>query len=294
MKVSFICASYNYAEFIAQTIESVLKQDFQDWELIVFDDGSTDNSLQVINRYVKKDSRIKLYTHENNSNKGLISTLISAASHAKGNWLAFIESDDLLKQDYLSQKFAALKDYPNCDMVFSAVEIMGNSLIRSNYDKIFARRDFQIKNNFNISLFLLENVVPTFSCVMIKKDIFNALDFSSPIAQNIDWWLWAQVFAKSDILYVNKTLSIWRKHEGSYISTVNASKFFAFRREIFNFIFKSDVKFLPSILLKLILYTNSTLFTKTFGSIARFLNRYALSLLYKLNKIKANLYYYSN
>ena len=54
MKVSFICASYNYKDYISETIESVIAQDNSDWELIVFDDGSTDGSCELIEQYTKK------------------------------------------------------------------------------------------------------------------------------------------------------------------------------------------------------------------------------------------------
>ncbi len=71
MKISVLTASYNYEKYISQTIESVLNQTYTDFEYIIFDDGSTDNSVNIIKEYAKKDKRIKFYTHENNSNKNL-------------------------------------------------------------------------------------------------------------------------------------------------------------------------------------------------------------------------------
>ena len=59
MKISIITTSYNYEEYIKETIESVISQTFQDWEMVIVDDGSKDNSVEVIKSYMEKDSRIK-------------------------------------------------------------------------------------------------------------------------------------------------------------------------------------------------------------------------------------------
>ena len=295
MKVSFICASYNYKDYISETIESVIAQDNSDWELIVFDDGSTDGSCELIEQYTKNDSRVKLYTHANNSNKGLITTLKEAAKVANGEWLAFIESDDILKPDYLSQKLNALEKFPDTDLIFSGVEILGTETLKKNYAEIFKNRDSLIKENFNIVHLIRENVIPTFSCVMIRKDLFaNKLDFNSPIAQNIDWWLWAQVFAEYKTLYLNKNLSIWRRHEGSYISSVQLSKMPHFIRSLFKIIFKSKIKILPRILLEIHMFFNTYEVTKIFGTPSRKIRNLALNALYRMNNIKPDLIYYNN
>ena len=62
-KISIITASYNYENFIKETIESVIAQTIQDWEMVIVDDGSTDNSINIIKEYCQKDSRIKLFTN---------------------------------------------------------------------------------------------------------------------------------------------------------------------------------------------------------------------------------------
>lgn len=69
--VSIIIPSFNYEKYITQTIESVINQTYTNWELIIVDDGSKDNSKEIIKDYCAKDNRIRLYTHENNQNLGL-------------------------------------------------------------------------------------------------------------------------------------------------------------------------------------------------------------------------------
>ena len=294
MKVSFICASYNYANYIAQTIESVIAQDIADWELIVFDDGSKDNSIEVINSYVKKDSRVKLFVHENNQNKGLINTIKAACNVAEGDWLAFIESDDILKPNYLSKKLDVIKANPDAQLVFSGVEILSSKVIQDNYIKIFERRNNLIKKDFNIAMLIQENPIPTFSCVMIKKSLFNSLDFSSPLAQNIDWWLWAQVLSSHKVVYVDENLSVWRRHENSYITSIDHAKMNNFIRSLFEFIFKSNIPILPRLMLELHLFLSIERIDKLFRTPARYICKSLRNSLYLMNKIKPVIIYYKD
>ena len=98
--ISIITASYNYANYIKECIDSVLSQDFTDWELIIVDDGSVDNSVEIIKSYT--DSRIRLIRNEKNS--GLKQTLLRGIQEAGGEYIAFLESDDIWRTDYLSKK----------------------------------------------------------------------------------------------------------------------------------------------------------------------------------------------
>ena len=99
--VSIIIASYNYENYIKETIQSVLNQTFEDWEMIIVDDGSKDNSIEVIKEYCSQDNRIKFFQHENGENKGLIETLKLGIEKASSNWLVFVESDDFIEENYI-------------------------------------------------------------------------------------------------------------------------------------------------------------------------------------------------
>ncbi|MBQ4646380.1 MAG: glycosyltransferase family 2 protein [Candidatus Gastranaerophilales bacterium] len=103
MHFSIITASYNYEDYIKETIESVINQTYSNWEMIIIDDGSKDNSVEVIQEYCKKDSRIKLLTHENHKNKGLIETIKLGIKNANNDWIVFLESDDTLASNYLEK-----------------------------------------------------------------------------------------------------------------------------------------------------------------------------------------------
>ena len=123
--ISVVTASYNYENYIKETIESVLAQTYSDWELIVVDDGSKDNSVKVIEEYCRKDSRIKLFTHENNVNKGLAETLKLGISKCSGDYIAFLESDDTWTANALQNKYNAIQKYPDAAILLNDLNLTG-------------------------------------------------------------------------------------------------------------------------------------------------------------------------
>ena len=122
--VSIILTSYNYAHYITEAIDSVLSQDFSDWELIIVDDGSRDNSVEIIKEYVKSDSRIKLYQHENASNKGLAESIKLGLSKCSNEWVVFLESDDILTNDSIKKRFEVIQNNSSIDLVFSIWKLL--------------------------------------------------------------------------------------------------------------------------------------------------------------------------
>ena len=97
--VSVLMPNYNYAKYIGEAIKSVLQQTYPHWELIVCDDGSTDNSCEIVQRYQRKDSRIKLIRKENG---GVASALNAAYNKCNGQIICFLDADDLFELDKLS------------------------------------------------------------------------------------------------------------------------------------------------------------------------------------------------
>lgn len=85
--VSIITPSYNSSSFIAETIESILSQTYLNWELLITDDCSTDRSVEIIERYIQRDSRIKLFRLEKNCGAGVCRN--RSISEAKGRFIAF-------------------------------------------------------------------------------------------------------------------------------------------------------------------------------------------------------------
>ena len=232
MKISIVMASYNYAPIIGEAIESVINQTYKDWELIIVDDGSTDNSVEVIKRYLS-DNRIKLYINE--KNLGLAKTVRKGIQYSTSDWIAFLESDDKFFPNALEEKVKAIST--DADIIFSVLELFGDKEC-----VIHLQKHFDNLNNFIVNLkksgFIENfakilpkiNVIPTFSVVMTKKELLAKCDFNPLCKSTLDYYLWAQL-ACYKVYYINKKLTYWRMHKDSYI---NRDKYCWLKKYLFN------------------------------------------------------------
>ena len=105
--VSIITPTYNCGRFIAETIRSVQAQTYTDWEMIIFDDCSTDGTDKIVEGYAKDDSRIRYY--RNATNSGAAVTRNNALRAAAGRWIAFLDSDDLWTPDKLEKQIGFMQ-----------------------------------------------------------------------------------------------------------------------------------------------------------------------------------------
>lgn len=130
VKVSIITPCHDAAQFIRQTIESVLGQDYANWEMLISDDGSSDDTIRIVNEYVQKDSRIKLFTSEVKSGSPA-APRNNSLDHATGKYVAFLDSDDVWLPEKLSEQvaFAEANNYP---IVYSYYEKISQSGVRNN------------------------------------------------------------------------------------------------------------------------------------------------------------------
>ena len=95
---------YNAEKYLVECLDSILQQTFTNFEVICVDDGSTDNSVAILNRYAKKDSRILVFQHE--TNKGTLQARKTAFEKAEGEHMVFVDADDTAKPDMLEQLHA--------------------------------------------------------------------------------------------------------------------------------------------------------------------------------------------
>ena len=260
MKISVVTASYNYAEYIEETIQSVLNQTYNDWEMIIVDDGSSDNSVEIIQKYIKQDERIKLLTHENNVNKGLKETLLLGIQKAQGDWIVFLESDDMLREDYLEKKIVIAKKYPDVGLIFNDTVLFGDEKRIMFSKKIFTESHNElIKKNFPRNIFKEMNVsnrILSFSTVMAKKSALCPEYFNTPVDRVLDWWLYIHITYKNDVYYIPEKLTLWRMHKGSYISKKRGTRFHFIQVHAYLDIYKKvkpDREFLLFILWTIIL-----------------------------------------
>ena len=124
MEVSICIPAYNNAQHIGETIESVLAQTFTDFELVIVDDNSKDNTVEVVQEYMKKDSRVVLY--QNEKNLGMSGNWNRCVEMTKGEFVKLICADDILMPDCLENEVRAIKKAENISMVISDSQLIDN------------------------------------------------------------------------------------------------------------------------------------------------------------------------
>jgi len=116
-KVSLITPSYNKEKYIAETINSLINQTFEDWELIIVDDNSTDNTTNIIEEFIQKDARIKLFRNE--INKGANYSRNFALNKSLGDYVIYLDADDVLRRDCLLTRIEKMRITNSDVCVFS-------------------------------------------------------------------------------------------------------------------------------------------------------------------------------
>lgn len=201
--VSIITPAYNSEMFIAETIESVQKQTYQNWEMIIVDDCSTDRTKEVISSFQENDSRIKYFKNE--TNKGSAYSRNLALRNACGKWIAFLDSDDVWMENKLENQieFMLKNDYYFSYTNYSEIDensketgisLTGPKVITKN--KMFAY------------------CWP--GCLTIMYDAeFVGLMQTTDIKINEEYSLWIKIARKTNCYLLNQNLAKYRRHYNS-------------------------------------------------------------------------------
>lgn len=128
---SIVLTTYNRAWCIERAIASVLAQTEQRWELIIVDDGSTDATADILAPYVQSSDRICLLAQPNSGTGAARQTGIS---HARGDFVTFLDSDDEYLPDHLHVRYRYIQDFPHCDFFYGGVQVEGPALVPDRHD----------------------------------------------------------------------------------------------------------------------------------------------------------------
>jgi len=188
--VSVIIPSFNYAWFLPQTLSSVLAQTYSQWECIIVDDGSTDDTQQVVSNFVKDDSRIKYIRQENSGqsaarNNGII--------NAKGAYIQFLDADDLLGKDKISYQVAYLEAHLEVDIVYGNVRYFVEST--NEEDLLFSRwgenkpwmPEISGQGEPIIKKLIMGNITE-FGCLLFRRTIVEEIGLLDRAIQGVEDW----------------------------------------------------------------------------------------------------------
>jgi hypothetical protein len=218
--VSIITPSYNSEKFIRDTMESVLFQTYKNWEMIIVDDVSPDNSNEIIEKYSKKDSRIKLIKLEKNSGPAVARN--RAIQEAKGRYIAFLDADDLWKPEKLEKQIKFMEE-KNCALSYSTYETMSEEgVLQNKYINPPLKISYKdlLKSNY-------------IGCLTAIYDIQKIGKVYMPnISKRQDYGLWLKILRKTNFAYgMDESLAVYRIRSNSVSS--NKFKLLKFNYKLF-------------------------------------------------------------
>ncbi|WP_026803579.1 glycosyltransferase family 2 protein [Aliarcobacter lanthieri] len=199
IEVSIITPSYKSERFITQTIESVLSQTHQDWEMIIVDDLNPDNANEIIEEYCKKDNRIKLIKLEKNSGPAVARN--KAIEESKGRYIAFLDADDLWKPEKIQKQLAFMKK-KDCAFSYSAYETM-------NEEGYISQKVIIPPSKLSYTDLLKSNYI---GCLTAIYDTYKIGKIYMPlITKRQDYGLWLKILKKTNVAYgLIEPLAIYR------------------------------------------------------------------------------------
>ncbi|MSV36157.1 MAG: glycosyltransferase [Bryobacterales bacterium] len=183
MNVSIIIPAYNAAGTIAETLESVVSQTFQDWEAIVVDDGSTDATADIAGAFVARDTRIRMVRQANGGEAAARNT---GVSHTRHEWLVFLDSDDWISPLHLEKLTAELKAHPELDAAH------GGS-VRVAQDGTYVDDDYQAPVSALFPTLARRAAFPVHACIVRKALVEEVGKFDTSLQKSPDWDLWQRV-----------------------------------------------------------------------------------------------------
>ncbi len=248
--VSVIVPNYNHAKYLPARMDSILNQTFRNFEIIILDDSSTDESREIIESYRRQEQVTDIIYNETNSgspfrqwNKGIVM--------AKGEFIWMAESDDSCKLSFLERTVEKMQEYPTVGLVYSQSlevdEISGTEYLSfqdsPRFKKVFKRSYFAEGRKEISEKLVHENTIPNASGVLFRKSVYKragGADESMKLCG--DWFLWTKMLLVSDIYFIAEPLNIFRLTNFSVRSRYSKVDTFHERLKILNWLRKNRIK----------------------------------------------------
>lgn len=217
--VSIIMPAYNCEKYISESINSVLEQTYKNYELIIIEDGSKDQTVDIITDFLKKDNKIKLI--KNKVNKGVSYSRNIGINYSSGEWVAFLDSDDMWTSDKLEKQMMYVSKNKNVEFLYT-----GSSFINENSEPYSWIMEVPQKVKYKD---LLKQNIISCSSVLIKKVYLTKykMEYDS---MHEDYVLWLKILKnETDACGINEPLLIYRISSNSKSGNKIKSMFMTLR-----------------------------------------------------------------
>ena len=225
-KVSIIVPTYNRSAYLQETINSIQRQSFSDYEIIITDNCSTDDTEHVVKSFA--DPRI-VYS-KNAENLGSVNNYNKAMEMVKGEFIHLFSDDDIMLDDCLADKLAIFERYPTVAIVHSDINTIdkSGSIIQNSHSfnvyKKWARLH-AVSGIFDKKLyhkFLMANNFICMPAVMMRTSVFNKIGYFDPaLSYIVDWQYWLKSSLFFDFYYINKKTISYRRHDTNTVKKLS-------------------------------------------------------------------------
>lgn len=220
IKVSIITPVYNDSKYIKETINSVLSQTYTNFELIVVDDCSSDDSLSIVDSF--NDSRIVVI--KNNTNHGPAYCRNLGLKKATGDYVCFLDGDDVWQKDKIEKQlqFMQSKNIDFCCTKYGTIDDNGADLKKYVYSPRIINRKKMIRCSYIGCL-----------TVMYKRSIYPDLAIPENILKRNDYALWLKLSERTKCYYLNQLTAFYRKHKIGHVSSGKKISLLKYHKELF-------------------------------------------------------------
>lgn len=224
--VSVILPNYNHAQYLRQRIESILNQTYQDFELIILDDCSTDNSLDIIREYTTQSAKI-IQTILNKENSG--SPFIQwkrGFSMAKGKYIWIAESDDYADLTFLEKLVPLLEANEDCNIAISQSYFVdeNNSILFSDWTRSPRKKVVDLYDGrIYVKAQLINNTLYNSSMILFRKSVLELIDDEfMKFRYRGDWLFWNEICLQGGVIRYHEKLNYFRKHSNNVTSKADS------------------------------------------------------------------------
>lgn len=217
-KVDILLATYNGEKFLTEQLDSILNQSYQDFNLIISDDNSTDSTLKILEEYVKKDNRITIYKQE--KNLGVVSNFEFLISKITSRYFMFSDQDDIWTEDKIEKSLETLRK-TNSDIVFTDLMVVDSNLnvLYNSYWELKGLKNKILKYNSFEALYL--NNYVTGCTMLMKKDIISKV---LPLPKSTkyvlhDYWIALIASQSGKVTFLNEPTIKYRQHKNNKVGS---------------------------------------------------------------------------
>ena len=241
--ISIILCCYNSEKYLEETLQSIVDQTYKNWELIIVNDGSRDNTLNILNEFINNNKHLRI-TLINQTNQGLAESRNNAIKIANSKWISIIDHDDLWLPEKLDIQYDLIKKNKNCFLFFSDFYLFNKRSIKSRFE-ISKEKDAFIPYKLNLNKINGYRNLIKYGCfigsstVIFNKEVLKFVgNFDSSYKFITDYIFFIIISEKFDIHASPEPLSKWRSHNDQATLKMNNSYFV----EMFNFYSKLYLK----------------------------------------------------